>query len=581
MTAAPWNRTRTDVPVNPPPPRPPGAPAGVSPLSQGDPRAVGPFRIAGRLGAGGMGTVYAALDDRDRRAALKRIHAVYAADGDFRDRFAREVRLVRRVRAEGVPRFLAADTRADVPWLATEYVPGPTLDARVRGGGPLPAGFLADFARVTARALAAIHAAGVVHRDLKPGNVILSPAGPRVLDFGIARAAEETALTRTGALVGTPGWISPEQYRGEAATDRSDVFAWACMAVFAATGRGPFGPGTEEGVISAVLSAAPALHGVPGPLRPVLAAALDKDPARRPSAAEAARALPAFPAPAPWAAVLPAVDADPLSWTRVAPPRRPWVRRHGRVLAVSAAATALAVAAATAPALVPTGTAADGGTVPGPSPDGGAALPPAAGADGEPVPDDVPEEYRGLYTDGTVVVEASDTEPVVVRSLVGEDGTALEQLRVTYLTADNPSNASTLSLGLRVEYLPDFGSLSLHAEDFGWVQAVSPDDESLDYRRPNTRGVLAELDPGSPEAETTVAFFGAPPGALYLLPAASLGEGRTAPLDTPGGVCYVRSSHDDEAAGPAFPGHDSLGPHDARLTDGRPLNSCAYDPAGT
>ncbi|MFD6097217.1 serine/threonine-protein kinase [Nocardiopsis flavescens] len=300
----------------------------MSPLSQGDPRAVGPFRIAGRLGAGGMGTVYAALDDRDRRAALKRIHAVYAADGDFRDRFAREVRLVRRVRAEGVPRFLAADTRADVPWLATEYVPGPTLDARVRGGGPLPAGFLADFARVTARALAAIHAAGVVHRDLKPGNVILSPAGPRVLDFGIARAAEETALTRTGALVGTPGWISPEQYRGEAATDRSDVFAWACMAVFAATGRGPFCPGTEEGVISAVLSAAPALHGVPGPLRPVLAAALDKDPARRPSAAEAARALPAFPAPAPWAAE----PADPAS-----PPADP-ARQERPEEAVAAAA---------------------------------------------------------------------------------------------------------------------------------------------------------------------------------------------------------------------------------------------------
>ncbi|MFL1381387.1 serine/threonine-protein kinase [Nocardiopsis protaetiae] len=534
--------------MNHPPPLHRPGPAGVSPAQPGDPRAVGPFRIVGRLGAGGMGTVYAALDDRDRRAALKVIHAMYAADPDFRDRFAREVRLVRRVRAEGVPRFLAADTRAEVPWLATEYVPGPTLDARVRGGGPLPAGFLAEFARVTARALAGIHATGVVHRDLKPGNVILSPDGPRVLDFGIARAAEETALTRTGALVGTPGWISPEQYRGEAATDRSDVFAWACMVVFAATGRGPFGSGTEEGVISAVLSAPPALEGVPGPLRPVLAAALDKDPARRPSAAEAAAALPAFEV-GPWAAVLPPVDADPESWTRVAPPRRPWARRHGRALAVAAAATAVAVTAATASALLPPDALSGG--VPGdavsqdPSGDPGTA---PVGAAGEPVPTDIPEEYRDLYENGTVAITADDdTEPAVVRSLVGADGTTLDQLRITF--TGSSQHSGTARVEVRAEYLPDFGSLQLHGRDFAWVGEFTAGDEYLDFARASSAGVLAEADPRNPVVEFPVTFFGSPGGMVHYLPDSTLEEGRRAPADRPGGFCvgdpeFGRHLHD-------------------------------------
>ncbi|MFE6303880.1 protein kinase [Nocardiopsis sp. NPDC057823] len=542
---------------HPPTPHRPG-PVGVSPLQAGDPRTVGPFRIVGRLGAGGMGTVYAALDDRDRRAALKLVHAMYAADPDFRDRFAREVRLVRRVRGEGVPRFLAADTRAGVPWLATEYVPGPTLDARVRGGGPLPAGFLVDFARVTARALSGIHAAGVVHRDLKPGNVILSPDGPRVLDFGIARAAEETALTRTGALVGTPGWIAPEQYRGEAAGDRSDVFAWACMAVFAATGRGPFGSGTEEGVISAVLSAPPALDGVPDALRPVLAAALDKDPARRPSAAEAAAALPET-VVGPWAAVLPPVDAVPDSWVRIAPPRRPWARRHGRVLAMAAAATAVAVTAATASALLPPDDPADGGTS-----GGSAAEDPSAdlaqGTAADPVPADVPEEYRDLYENGTVVVEpASDTEPTVVRSLVGADGTTLDQMRITF--AGSSQHTGTLRVEVRVEYLPDFGSLRVHGRDFAWVQYFTEGDERLDFARSSEAGQLAETGPDDPVAEFSVNFFGIPGGRVYYLPDAALGEDRSAPADQPGGFCHGAP----EGSGPLrdpYPGFPYLGRYD-------------------
>ncbi|CAL9534924.1 Serine_threonine-protein kinase PknD [Nocardiopsis dassonvillei] len=544
--------------MNHPPTHPPGAPSGVTPLPAGDPRTVGPFRIAGRLGAGGMGTVYAALDDRDRRAALKLVHAMYAADPDFRDRFAREVRLVRRVRAEGVPGFLAADTRADIPWLATEYVPGPTLDARVRGGGPLPPGHLADFARVTARALAAVHAAGVVHRDLKPGNVILSPDGPRILDFGIARAAEETALTRTGALVGTPGWISPEQYRGEAATDRSDVFAWACMVVFAATGRGPFGSGTTEGVVSAVLSAPPALDGVPAPLRPVLAAALDKDPARRPSAAEAAAALPALPVPAPWAAVLPPVDADPGSWARAAPPRRSWARRHGRVLAAAAAATALAVGVATASALLPPPGPGDGGPTAQDAPAGTA--PESGTAGGEQVPAGVPEEYRDLYENGTVVIEAAPGgEPAVVRSLVGPDGTSLDQLRVTPVGVFETVGDTRWGVEWRVEYLLDFGEIQFRTSDFAWTDGDPAGQDHLTVAARHQGGLFV-LSPDTPEQLIPGFAEGlASPRAVYYLPSALTetvdGQERF-PRDRTGGFCFF-----DEEGPETFPGL-SLAPLD-------------------
>ncbi|MDT0329162.1 serine/threonine-protein kinase [Nocardiopsis lambiniae] len=552
--------------MNLPPPRRENdsTPAGVTPLTAGDPRVVGALRVVGRLGTGGMGTVYAALDDHDRRVALKRVHPMYAADEDFRIRFAREVKLVRRIRVPGVPRFLDADTRADVPWLATEYVPGPTLEAHVRGAGPLTGTALAGFARVTAEALAAIHAAGVVHRDLKPGNVILSPDGPKVLDFGIARAAEETALTRTGGLVGTPGWIAPEQYRGLSATDRSDMFAWACLVVFAATGRGPFGVGTADVIAGRILSAPPSLEGVPDALRPLLAHALDKDPGRRPAAAEAAGALPV--AVTPWGGAFLPEDTDPEAWLRAAPPRRPWRRRHGRVLTLAAVATALAVAVGAGSTLLPLD------DTPPPS-----EVPPSDGGD-VPTTDaaalaEVPEEYRDLYENGTVVIEpASDTEPVVVRSLVASEGReAVEQLRVTF--TGSSQHSGTLRVDVRVEYLPDFGSLRLHSQDFAWVQAIEPDHEYLDLRRSTSPGVLAELDPEDPTEEFPVTFFGSPPGVVYYLPEAALDEDRRAPLDQPGGFCHGSPEpgiHDP------YPGHPDLGRHDATLTDGVPVNSCAY-----
>ncbi|WP_017594172.1 serine/threonine-protein kinase [Nocardiopsis potens] len=261
------------------------APAGLAPLEPADPRSVPPFTVHGRLGAGGMGVVLAATDPAGAWVAIKVVRPEYAGDAEFRARFAGEVELMRRVRARCIAPVLAHDTRAGQPWYATPYLPGPTLGARVRQGGAIPMPQARVVAAGMAEAIAAIHAAGVLHRDLKPSNVILAPDGPKVLDFGIARAVDETGLTRTGGLVGSPGWLSPERYRGVSGPE-ADVFAWGAMVAFAATGRSPFGGGGAETLMYRILNEEPDLGGLPEELREPVTAALDKDPDRRPRAAE-------------------------------------------------------------------------------------------------------------------------------------------------------------------------------------------------------------------------------------------------------------------------------------------------------
>ncbi|MGW8529084.1 serine/threonine protein kinase [Nocardiopsis sp. NPDC055824] len=262
-------------------------PHGVDPPAKGDPETIGSYRVVGRVGTGGMGAVYAGVDPAGGCAAVKVIHPQFAVDPVFLARFAREVDLVSRVRATCTAAFYGADVRSPTPWMATEYVPGRTLRQHVRERGALDGGLLLALAVGLAEALAAIHAAGVVHRDLKPGNVILSPDGPKVLDFGIARAVDATALTRTGGLVGTPGWIAPEQYAGEDASERSDMFAWGGMVAFAATGRNPFGTGNQEALIHRTRQEEPDLDGVAPELLDLVRRAMDKDPGRRPTAAQA------------------------------------------------------------------------------------------------------------------------------------------------------------------------------------------------------------------------------------------------------------------------------------------------------
>ncbi|WP_326589661.1 serine/threonine protein kinase [Streptomyces sp. NBC_01294] len=324
----------------------------VQPARPGDPTRIGPYRIIGRLGSGGMGTVHAALSDDGTRVAVKVVHPAQADDPEFRARFRREVQLSARVSGPCLIPLLAADPEAELPWLATAYAPGPTLNQHLAAHGPLTGSTLYAFATGTAQALAAIHAAGVIHRDVKPQNVILSPAGPRVLDFGIAHAADGTSVTRTGVMTGTPGWISPEHYRTGTAGPAGDVFAWGALVAYAATGRLPFGTGAPDVVAFRVMSGDPDLDGIRAELREVVSKALAKEPGHRISAICAAEScslllsdqstqvLPTDAGPEPtrvgalvaeeWR--VPPVD-DP-AWP--APPGRPWRRKAAGVLAAAA-----------------------------------------------------------------------------------------------------------------------------------------------------------------------------------------------------------------------------------------------------
>ncbi|MFF4053539.1 serine/threonine protein kinase [Streptomyces chartreusis] len=260
----------------------------VQPVQQGDPRQIGTYRVVGRLGSGGMGTVYAAFTATGERVAVKVVHPAQAADDEFRARFRREVQLSQRVTGPCLVPVRDADTEAAAPWLVTPFVPGPTLDRYVTVNGPLAGAGLYALAAGTAAALAAVHAQGVVHRDVKPPNVILAPSGPQVLDFGIAHALDGTSVTRTGVMTGTPGWISPEHYRTGAVGPQGDVFAWGALLAYASTGRLPFGAGAPDAVAFRVMQAEPDLDGMPASLRRLVEQALAKEPAERPSAAELA-----------------------------------------------------------------------------------------------------------------------------------------------------------------------------------------------------------------------------------------------------------------------------------------------------
>ncbi|MFJ5096457.1 PQQ-binding-like beta-propeller repeat protein [Streptomyces sp. NPDC088557] len=257
----------------------------LSPLTHDDPVAVASYRLLARLGTGGMGTVYLARTPGGRTVALKTVHARLAADPAFRARFRLEADAARIIGARHGAAVVAADPLAGTPWLATEYVLGPPLDDAVALGGPLPEPTVRALGAALAGALAQLHSSDVVHRDLKPSNVLVTAYGPKVIDFGIARAAGDDHLTRTGTAAGTPAFMSPEQAGGQEHPPAGDVFALAGVLVFAATGHGPFGTGSPADLLYRVRHAEPDLTGVPESLLPVLTACLAKDPAARPTTA--------------------------------------------------------------------------------------------------------------------------------------------------------------------------------------------------------------------------------------------------------------------------------------------------------
>ncbi|HEY3503794.1 MAG TPA: serine/threonine-protein kinase [Actinocatenispora sp.] len=256
----------------------------IEQLGPGDPRRVGPYELVGRLGRGGMGRVFLGRSVGGRLVAVKVVAAELSGDVEFRRRFGLEVAAARQVGGFYTAQVVDANVDADPPWLVTAYIPGPSLQEAVEAYGRLPAEAVRVLGSGLAEGLSAIHACGLVHRDLKPGNVILADDGPRVIDFGIARALD--AVQQSVAVIGTPGFMSPEQARGLEVGPAADVFSFGCVLAFALTGRGPYGEGRPEAILYRVIHEQPDLAGLPPQLDPLVRACLSRNPGERPAVAD-------------------------------------------------------------------------------------------------------------------------------------------------------------------------------------------------------------------------------------------------------------------------------------------------------
>ncbi|MFF2572960.1 PQQ-binding-like beta-propeller repeat protein [Streptomyces sp. NPDC058084] len=309
----------------------------LGPLREGTPRRIGPYEVLARLGAGGMGEVYLARRDASGEFfAVKTVRRDVAGEPAFRDRFRREIKIAGLVDSAYAAAPVGGDADAEPPWLATAYVPGPSLSQAVRRGGPLPVATVRALGARIARALADLHTAGVLHRDLKPGNVMLAADGPRLIDFGIARASGATTMTATGLMVGTPSFMSPEHVAGaRKVTGASDVFCLGSLLCYAATGEDPFGDGPVAAVLYRVSQAEADLERVPEELRPVVSACLSRDPDVRP-------------APEALVTLLGGTDGRLPAWPETV---REHIGEYGRELAqlVAAGGPLLEVPAASAP----------------------------------------------------------------------------------------------------------------------------------------------------------------------------------------------------------------------------------------
>lgn len=316
-------------------------PVPMEPLRERDPRELGGFRMLGRLGYGGMGVAYLAEQD-GTWAVVKVVRSDLSDSSTFRARLVRELEAMRRATGPHTAAVLASDLDADPAWFAMEYIPGANLGRDIPERGPLSGSDLDAFAHGLADALAHVHAVGVIHRDLKPSNVMMSPTGPRLIDFGIAGMEEGTHLTRTGSIVGSTGWLAPEQVTGDPVSFATDVHAWALCVLFAATGNPPFGADTSTAAMYRVLETTPDIPASIGqPLRDLLTGAVAKDPAYRPSMDQVTAALRTG-TTAGWAPPAPAARARTAS--AVPPAPQPRTRPAWLVPAAIAAVAIIAVA---------------------------------------------------------------------------------------------------------------------------------------------------------------------------------------------------------------------------------------------
>ncbi len=434
-----------------------------------DPTALGPYRLVGRLGRGGMGTVYLGEDVSGRRVAVKVINRELAGESTFRERFRREVTAARQVRRFCTAPVMDAELDNDPLYVVTEYIEGPSLERAVAERGPLPGSDLEGLAVGVATALAAIHGAGIVHRDLKPANVLLSSTGPRVIDFGIARALDATdGPTRTGQFVGTPNYLPPELLRGEQVTPASDVFSWGCVVAYAGTGRAPFSGNTVPEIFYRVVHEEPNLDGLDPGLRDVVAAALDKDPRKRPSVQELLGRLVGNGTTDPARLA----ETVPASW-------------HG--LPPDPAAQARAAHAVPPPAAVPTTdpTRRDGAVPPPP----GVARPGAGGGGGVPR--------------GPLVIGAAAAAVLAVLVIVGyavlRPGGPPENLATVF--SDDFSNDSSGWQSFGDEYGYRDGRYFMRADDFtATVTRWVPKDDVKSFPDPVLASVTATVTEGPADA---------------------------------------------------------------------------------
>ncbi|MEO3860730.1 serine/threonine-protein kinase [Acrocarpospora sp. B8E8] len=380
----------------------------VRPLRPGDPERIGGYRLVGVLGSGGQGVVYRGVGEDGREVAVKLIHSHLSRDDDVRKGFLREVEAARRVGAVYTAAVLDVGMLDERPYIVSEYVAGDTLQAYVQSSGPRTGGALDRLANSTLAALVAIHNAGIVHRDFKPANVLVGPEGPIVIDFGIAKALDST--TQASGPIGTPTYMSPEQFRGERVGPASDLFSWAGTMVYAATGRQPFPGDTVPAIVNGVLSGSPDLSGMPPHLVDSIQACLAKDPADRPVAADLLRQLirRTGPTAGPFPEPSPAPDAE-------VPPRPP--RQISRRVLIGGAAAAAAAAVSAFAVLRPgSGLFSPGGEqVNPPGRDSGPSLSSSSSASpsSSPTPAASPEPF-GAQVKDPVTLTAGSGEPTAL-----------------------------------------------------------------------------------------------------------------------------------------------------------------------